>query len=152
VILQKFVELLTGISIPAGCIIGAGLYIGHFGGIFVDEACRIGTNCNLSQGVTIGQGGRGEERGVPVLGNRVHVGANAIILGKIEIGDDAVIGPGALVLNSVPPSGIVMGNPGRVVGNSGSFDFVIYDNMDRDPERRRALEERDAAENSSEEK
>ena len=33
---QKFIEVLTGISLPARSNIGAGLYIGHFGGIFID--------------------------------------------------------------------------------------------------------------------
>jgi serine O-acetyltransferase len=132
---QKFVEIFTGISIPATCTIGSGLYIGHFGGIFVDSDCRLGKNCNLAQGVTIGKGGRGDLRGVPVLGDRVHVGANAVILGKINIGNDAVIGPGAVVMSSVPPCGVAVGNPARVVALDGSFEFVHYDQMETDPER-----------------
>jgi serine O-acetyltransferase len=139
-LLQKLIEVLTGICIPARCDIGPGLYIGHFGGIFVDSEARLGANCNIAQGVTIGKGGRGELHGVPVLGNRVHVGANAVILGKIAIGDDAVIGPGAVVMNSVPPRGVAMGNPARLVGDSGSFDFVHYDDMENDPSRKRQLQ------------
>jgi len=135
---QKFIEVITGISIPARSHIGPGLYIGHFGGIFVDSDCRIGENCNLSQGVTIGKGGRGELHGVPTLGDRVHVGANALILGRISIGNDAVIGPGAVVMDSVPPRGVAMGNPARVVGLEGSFDFVNYDDKENDPARKAA--------------
>jgi serine O-acetyltransferase len=142
VLLQKMVEVMTGISIPAGCEIGAGLYVGHFGGIVIDVESRLGQNCNLSQGVTLGVGGRGELEGAPVLGDRVHVGANAVVLGRITIGDDAVIGPGAVVMSSVPACGIAMGNPARVVGNLGSFDFVIYDDMESDPDRKRALQQR----------
>src|SRR5262249_40386842 len=59
IIAQKLIEIITGICIPWGCNIGAGLYIGHFGGIFVDSQARIGSNCNIAQGVTIGEGGRG---------------------------------------------------------------------------------------------
>lgn len=140
VLLQKTIEVLTGISLPGQCQVGLGLYIGHFGGIFIDSQCRLGSNCNLSQGVTIGQGGRGELHGVPVLGDRVHVGAHAVILGKISIGDDAVIGPGAVVLSSVPPRGVAMGNPARVVGLTGSFEFVNYDGMQTDPARVLAIE------------
>jgi len=138
ILFQKFIEVVTGICIPARCNIGCGLYIGHFGGIFIDSEARLGDNCNLAQGVTIGKGGRGEFHGVPVLGDRVHVGANAIILGKITIGNDAVIGPGAVVMNSVPPCGVAIGNPARVVGLSGSFDFVHYDGMENDPQRKSA--------------
>jgi serine O-acetyltransferase len=140
ILLQKCIEVLTGICIPARCDIGPGLYIGHFGGIFVDSEARIGVNCNIAQGVTIGKGGRGELQGVPVLGDRVHVGANAVILGKITIGDDAVIGPGAVVMNSVPPRGVAIGNPARLVGDSGSFEFVHYDDMENDPARKRQLQ------------
>ena len=140
VLLQKFIEIVSGISIPAQCDIGPGLYLGHFGGIFVDSECRVGKNCNVAQGVTIGKGGRGELAGVPVLGDRVHVGANAVILGKISIGNDAVIGPGAVVMSSVPPCGVAIGNPARVVGFDGSFGLVKYDQMEDDPARRLALE------------
>jgi serine O-acetyltransferase len=136
ILFQKFIEIVTGICIPARCAIGPGLYIGHFGGIFVDSDARLGENCNIAQGVTIGKGGRGELHGVPVLGDRVHIGANAIILGKITIGNDAVIGPGAVVMNSVPPRGVAMGNPARVVGLTGSFEFVNYDDMANDPARK----------------
>jgi serine O-acetyltransferase len=136
IMLQKFIEILTGICIPGRCNIGPGLYIGHFGGIFIDSGARIGANCNIAQGVTIGKGGRGEFYGVPILGDRVHVGANAVILGKITIGNDAVIGPNAVVMNSVPPCGVAMGNPARVVGDSGSFEFVNYDGMENDPARK----------------
>jgi serine O-acetyltransferase len=145
IILQKFIEIIAGICIPAGCNIGQGLYIGHFGGIFIDSEARIGENCNIAQGVTIGKGGRGELHGVPVLGDRVHIGANAVILGKITIGNDAVIGPGAVVMNSVPSCGVAMGNPARVVGNSGSFEFVNYDGMENDSARKKVLENRQPA-------
>lgn len=140
VLWQKFIEIITGICIPGRCDIGPGLYVGHFGGIFVDSESRIGKNCNLAQGVTIGKGGRGELHGVPVLGDRVHIGANAVILGNITIGNDAVIGPNAVVMNAVPPRGVAMGNPARVVGTSGSFDFVHYDGMESDPARKEALD------------
>jgi serine O-acetyltransferase len=136
IVSQKLIEIITGICIPGGCNIGPGLYIGHFSGIFLDSQARIGSNCNIAQGVTIGEGGRGELHGVPTLGDRVHVGANAVILGKITIGNDAVIGPGAVVMISVPPTGVAMGNPARVVGNSGSFEFVNYDGMENDPARK----------------
>jgi len=138
--LQKLIEVATGISIPAQCNIGPGLYIGHFGGIFIDSRCLLGENCNVAQGVTIGEGGRGELHGVPIIGDRVHIGTNALILGKISIGNDAVIGPGAVVMNSVPARGVAVGNPARVVGLTGSFEFVNYDNKENDPPRKLALE------------
>jgi hypothetical protein len=40
-----------------------------------------------------------------------------------------------VVMNSVPPCGVAMGNPARIVGNSGSFEFVHYDGIKKDPAR-----------------
>lgn len=144
---QKMIEILAGICIPGTSNIGPGLYIGHFGNIFIDSDSSIGANCNIAQGVTIGKGGRGELHGVPVLGDRVHVGANAVLLGKINIGNDAVIGPGAIVMTDVPPCGVAMGNPARVIAQTGSFEFVNYDNMHSDPERLSALHSIDRDQN-----
>jgi serine O-acetyltransferase len=149
-LLEKFIEVVTGISIPAQCNIGPGLYVGHFGGIFIDARSMLGENCNVAQGITIGEGGRGELHGVPVIGNRVHIGANAIVLGKITIGDDAVIGPGAVVMSSVPARGVAMGNPARVVALSGSFEFVNYDNQENDPARNLALQQGSETSSSAE--
>src|SRR6516164_8379563 len=56
-----------GIDISRDAIIGSGFYIGHFGGIFVNEAVRIGNNCNLSQGVTLGRLNRGDRVGCPTI-------------------------------------------------------------------------------------
>jgi serine O-acetyltransferase len=99
----------------------------------------LGTNCNLAHGVTIGLAGRGERRGAPKLGNRVFVGTNAVVVGKITIGDDVMIGAGSVVTTSVPPRGVVLGNPARVVSFDGSFDHIAYDGMDTDPERLESL-------------
>jgi serine O-acetyltransferase len=138
---QKVIEILTGISLPPECEIGDGLYIGHFGGLIVSGQARLGNHCNLSQGVTIGVAGRGDRRGCPVLGNRVYVGAGAILIGNIQIGDDAAIGAGAVVTKSVPPRAVVAGNPARILSYEGSFAFVRYDGMETDPERLAALAE-----------
>lgn len=121
---QKAVEVLTGISLPYSATIGPGLYIGHFGGIIVNGAAVIGEGCNLSQGVTIGVSGRGERRGVPVLGDRVYVGARATVAGRIRVGDDAVIGANSLVAEDVPPHVTVVGVPAKVVSDRGSADYL----------------------------
>lgn len=117
------------------CDIGEGLKIAHFGTTFFPSRGRIGRNCSVSHGVTLGLAGQGKERGGPVIGNRVYVGPQAIVVGKITIGDDVLICPGAVVLRSVPSRAVVMGNPARVVSHEGSFDHIKYDGMETDPER-----------------
>jgi serine O-acetyltransferase len=136
---HKAVEIITGISLPPELEVGEGLYIGHFGPIIVSPEARLGRHCNLSQGVTIGLGGRGDRRGAPVLGNRVYVGAGAILFGPLSVGDDAAVGAGAVVTRSVPARGVVAGNPARLISQAGSFEFVRYDGMSSDPERAASL-------------
>ena len=137
---QKLAEVVTGISIPWQCEIGEGLYIGHYGSIILAPEARIGHNCSLAQNVTIGMAPSNEGRGAPTIGNRVFIGAHSVIVGRITIGDDAVICPGAVVNKSVPARAVVLGNPARVVSYDGSFDYVFYDGMDLDLARRASLE------------
>lgn len=137
---QKLVEIVTGICIPAKCEIGEGLYIGHYGGIILPRHGRIGHNCSFAQSSTIGVAGTGDNRGAPTIGNRVFVGAHSVVVGKITIGDDAMICAGSIVTRSVPPRAVVMGNPARVVSYDGSFDHVMYPAMDYDEDRRASME------------
>ena len=101
----------TQINIPAETTIGAGLYIGHLGRIIIHPDAVLGENVNLATGITIGQCNRGNRKGVPTIGNRVWIGTNAVIVGKITIGDDVLIAPGAYVNMDVPSHSIVIGNP-----------------------------------------
>lgn len=137
---QKLIEIVTGISLPAECEIGDGVYIGHYGCIIVAPGGRIGHNCSLAQNVTIGIAGSGEQRGAPVIGNRVFIGAHSVIVGRVTVGDDAVVCAGSVVVRPVPARAVVMGNPARVVSYEGSFEYVFYDGMDVDPARRASLE------------
>ena len=138
-ILQKLMEIVTGICLPRDAQIGGGLYLPTFGAIIVGRG-SIGENCTIEQNVTLGVAGRGAERGRPTIGNRVFIGAGALIVGKITIGNDAYIFPGSVVTRAVPPRAVVMGYPARVVSYDGSFDWIVYDGMEHDPERRASLE------------
>ena len=142
IFLQKWMEIITSIELPADCEIGPGLYIGHFGPVIVNGQTKMGKNCNLSQGVTIGVSQRGERLGVPVIGDRVYIGPNAIVIGEIEIGNDVAIGAGAVVTHSAPVLAVVAGNPARITSYQGSFEMVCYSGMEDDPERLAALEKR----------
>lgn len=113
-----------GFDISPTAYIGPGLYLGHFGGVVISPQAVLGANINIAQGVTIGATSRGPRTGAPTLEDRVWVGANAIIVGKITIGHDALIGPGAYVNFDVPSMAVVLGNPGKVVSSSGSVGYV----------------------------
>jgi serine O-acetyltransferase len=122
---QKVIEILTGIHIPYSAQIGAGFYIGHFGNIILHGDAIIGEECNISQGVTIGISGRGDKKGVPMIGNRVYIAANAVVTGKITIGDNVVIGACSLVNRDIPPNTTVLGVPAQVVTFRGSEDYIV---------------------------
>lgn len=113
-----------GLDIPASTRIGPGFYIGHFGGVVISPYAIFGANINIAQGVTIGATSRGSHIGAPTLEDRVWVGANAIIVGKIIIGAEALIAPGAYVNFDVPSKSVVMGNPGKIVSDSGSTGYI----------------------------
>jgi serine O-acetyltransferase len=120
-----------GFELSYATEIGAGLYLGHFGGVVVNSLATIGKNVNIAQGVTIGQTNRGRKAGVPVVGDRVWIGANAIIVGAIRVGDDALIGPGAYVNFDVPARAVVLGNPGKIVSYAGTAGYI--DNVVQEP-------------------
>jgi serine O-acetyltransferase len=121
---QKSIEIITGISIPASVIIGHSFYMGHFGGIIINANVHIGDNCNVSQGVTIGVSGQDDKRGVPILGNNVYLGANAVVAGKISIGNNVLISACSLVTMNLNDNIVAMGVPAVVVSNKGSKGYI----------------------------
>ena len=112
-LLFRVVETLTGISLPKSCVIGKGLRIWHFGGVFLHGQAVLGSNCTLRQGVTIGN--REEGGGAPVIGDNVEFGAYAQVLGAVTIGSNCKIGAMAVVLNDIPPGAPAVGQPARIV-------------------------------------
>lgn len=100
--------------IPSSASIGRGFVCGYWGlGIVIHKHAVIGDDCAIAQNVTIGRN-PGDVR-VPVLGNRVYVGAGAVIVGEIRVGDDAVIGANSVVLADVPERAVVAGVPARLI-------------------------------------
>jgi serine O-acetyltransferase len=115
-----FIEIITGISLPYSCEIGPGILIGHFSNIMVAGNVKIGTNCTLHQGVTIGLAGRENYKGVPKLGDNVFIGAGAVVLGKISIGNNVAIGANAVVAENVENSAVLVGQKAKVISFNGS--------------------------------
>lgn len=114
-LLFRRMSLRYGLEVsPASCI-GGGLYLGHAFNITVNPDAIIGSCCNLHKGVTIGAENRGKRMGCPTIGDRVWVGSNAVIVGKVTIGDDVLIAPGSYVNCDAPSHSIVLGNPCRIV-------------------------------------
>ena len=96
-------------------IVGPGCTLGAVGGI------TLGDHVRLSKGAVLETAGLDFSQPPPyrhttkpiVLENGVWVGARAMILGGVTIGQQAVIGAGAVVTRDVPPFTIVTGQPMR---------------------------------------
>lgn len=123
---HKLIEITTGIDLPKQTEIGKGLYLPHFGGIFVHFNTKIGEYCTLGQDVTIGLGGRGDQKGCPKIGDRVCIGAGARVIGPITIGNDVAIGANAVVTKDLPDKAVAVGVPAKIISYEGSEGLVFY--------------------------
>ena len=111
--LKLWSQILTGIDLPCEVMVGRRFTIEHFGGIIVSGDAVFGDDCVIRNNVTVGLR-RTNERGAPVFGDRVDIGAGAVILGNIHIGDDVSIGANAVVLTDVPANSIAVGVPATI--------------------------------------
>ena len=87
----------------------------------------IGSHVNLAQGITVTalnhnfeeSSKRIDEQGVTtkpvIIGNDIWIGANAVILPGVSIGDQSVVAAGAVVTKDVPPHSLVAGVPAKII-------------------------------------
>jgi len=106
----------TGIEIHPGATLGRRVVIDHGMGVVIGETAVVGDDCLIYHGVTLGgksPGAREEVSGPrhPRIGDRVTLGALAVVLGPVSVGNDAVIGAHSVVLSDVPPSSVAVGVP-----------------------------------------
>jgi len=114
-LVSHFARWITGIEIHPGATIGKRFFIDHGMGIVVGETTEIGDDVTIYQGVTLGGTSWSKGKRHPTLENRVVVGAGAIILGPVRIGNDSRIGSCSVVIHDVPNYSTVVGIPGKVV-------------------------------------
>lgn len=121
-LIKGAIRILRG-GIPYQCQIGEGTVLGYQAlGMVIHKRAVIGEHCHIGQNVTIG--GTGGKEGVPVIGNRVFIGCNAVVLGPITVGDESTIGAGAVVTKDVPANCVVAGVPARIVKKMPRFTRV----------------------------
>ena len=117
IILHKLIEIICGITIGSTAVIGRRLCIEHHGGIVIHGATIIGDDCLIRHGVTLGNTGYNDPYGAPKVGDRVQMGAGAKILGRVNVGNDAIIGANAVVTHDVPEHAVVGGVPARMLSS-----------------------------------
>ncbi len=113
--LSHFSRLLTGIEIHPGAEIGRRIFIDHGMGVVIGETTEIGDDVLIYQGVVLGGTTLEKKKRHPTIENNVVIGAAAVVLGPITVGEGARVGANSVVVKSVPPGAVVVGVPGRVV-------------------------------------
>ena len=117
---------LTGVEIHPGATIGRRFFIDHGAGVVIGETAEIGDDVTIYQGVVLGGVSLKKEKRHPTLRNNVVVGAGAIILGPVEIGEGSKIGAGSVVVSDIPPFTTAVGIPAKPAGHhtiSGGVDL-----------------------------
>ena len=121
-IINRFFELILrymfGIEIYSRMQCGNKLRLPHNGlGVVINPNAVVGNNVTIHQNVTIG--GRNGS-GCPIIRDNVSIGAGAVLLGDITIGDGAEIGANAVVINDVPEDTIAVGVPAVIKEKRGN--------------------------------
>lgn len=116
---QSRVSEVFGMDIHPAARVGRGVMIDHGTGVVIGETAVIEDDVSMLHGVTLG--GTGKEQGDrhPKIRRGVMIGANATILGNIEVGAYSRVGAGSVVLASVPARCTVAGVPAKVIGCAG---------------------------------
>lgn len=120
----KRIQFKLGFTIPLN-VFGPGLSIAHYGTIVVAEGARIGANCRIHEGVTIGATNGTSD--AAQIGENVFIGSGAKIIGGVKISDNVVIAANAVVVNDIiTHNGCTVGGvPAHVISeNSSSANLV----------------------------
>ncbi len=103
-----------GVELNYKARIGPRLRLYHGYALVIHDDAVLGADCILRQCTTIGM--RRGPNDCPVIGDRVDIGSNSVVIGKITIGDGARIGAGSVVIHDVGAGVSVAGNPAQPVG------------------------------------
>ena len=133
--LQSRMSAVWNIDIHPAAIIGQGILCDHASGLVIGETSIVGDHVSIFHGVTLGGTGRERNDRHPKVGNGVLLGAHAVILGNIEIGESAKIGAGSIITKPVPANVSVVGISARVLStflSEKSLSSLQPNSMDDD--------------------
>lgn len=106
-------RILYASNIDLGAEIDKSVRFSHYAlGVTINVNAVVGENCQIEVNSVIGEDGNGKS---PIIGRCVHIGAGAVLIGGITVGDFAKIGANAFINKDVPAGATVVGVPGRIV-------------------------------------
>jgi serine O-acetyltransferase len=112
--LYEIFSRLYDIKISGHAVIGAGCYIGHFGGIRIGR-CQIGKQCNVNHQVKIGGFSHKDSNKSVMIDDHVWIGAHSKIMNSVSIGKGATISAGTVVASNIQDKVLVAGPASRVL-------------------------------------
>lgn len=124
-LLERLFETFYDIHISPSAEISDGLYIGHFGGIYIGN-CTIGENCNINHQVSIGSFTDKTDDKKVVIGKNVWIGAHTKILPGVSIGDSATISAGTVVDRNIPGHCLVTGEKCRTINSHFDNSKLLF--------------------------
>lgn len=125
--ISHIIRFFTGIEIHPGAKIGEKFFIDHGMGVIIGETSEIGDNVTIYQGVTLGGTSWKKDKRHPTIEDNVVIGAGAILLGPIRIGNNSRVGASSVVIHDIPPHSTVVGIPGKVVSHPENVVGEHYD-------------------------
>ena len=114
IMFMEFNRVFNGCELPISVKLGDDVAFPHRGlGVVIHPDSEIGDGSSIYQNVTFG--GKTGQEGAPKVGKRCIIGAGAVLLGDITIGDNSIVASNAVVLQDVPPNCVVGGVPAKIL-------------------------------------
>lgn len=117
--IQSRASEVYGVDIHPAAKIGKGVMIDHGTGVVIGETSVVEDNVSIFQGVTLGGTGKQSGDRHPKVREGVLLSAGAKVLGNVEVGKNAKVAAGSVVLSDVKEGTTVAGVPALEVGKSG---------------------------------
>lgn len=107
----------SGAEIHPDAQLAPGFALAHSSGVMIGKEVRAGIDFRIYPGAVLGEPGRGSAQyaNFPTFGDHVTIGAHAVVLGNVHVGDGSVVGANSVVIRDVPDNTVVAGSPAKIV-------------------------------------